>query len=75
MLCCDISSAQPLTEGIGKRRVTVENADFHIVPFKESAAGATLFLSLCYGSVSLDEWKGNTLVMVLGLGPLLAREA
>ena len=46
MLRYDISSAQPLAEGIGKRRVTVENADFHSVSLKESAAGATLFRRL-----------------------------
>ena len=46
MLRYDISRAQPLAEGIGKRRVTVENADFHSVSFRESAGGATLFLWL-----------------------------
>ena len=46
MLRCDISSAQPLAEGIGKRRVTVENADFHSVSVKDLAAGATLLLWL-----------------------------
>ena len=43
MLRYDISRAQSLAQGIGKRRVAVENADFHSVSVKDSAAGATLF--------------------------------
>ena len=60
-----ISPAQPLAEGIGERRVTVENADFHMSHLR-SGCWRNIFLSLCYWSVSLGEWKGNTLV-VLGL--------
>ena len=32
-------------------------------------------VSLCYWSVSLGEWKGNTLVLFLARGPMLDREA
>ena len=31
-------------------------------------------VSLCYWSVSLGEWKGNTLVLFLARGPMLDRE-
>mgnify|MGYP003348209450 CR=1 FL=1 len=75
MLRYDVSRANPLLRALVSVASLSRMQTFIVSHLRSRLLVQRSSVSLCYWSVSLGEWKGNTLVLFLARGPMLDREA